>query len=92
MLRLVAHACIALAGLLPIAGCGDDEGDATTTTTSDTGTSGTTGASGAEAEDAQAKSDVKAGQAALETYAVDHNGSYEGADPTAATRMESGDV
>jgi hypothetical protein len=78
---LLAGALIALAAF---AGCGDDEGSETPATTSTSGASGASGATGASggdatAEDAQAKSDANSAATALEAYAVDNNGSYEGA-------------
>lgn len=70
---------IAIAAVL--AGCGDDEGSETPATTTTSGASGASGVDGGTAEDAQAKSDARTAQAAIETYATDHGGSYEGATP-----------
>jgi hypothetical protein len=88
--RLPILLAAALIGLFVLAGCGDDEGSETPATT--TATSGASGASGAAgdstAEDAQAKSDARTAQASIETYATDHNGSYEGADPNTLDQIE----
>ena len=91
--RLVAILCVALLGL--VAGCGDDEGEDTpATTTSEQGATGATGAAGAadgagsEAADATAKSNARAAQTAIETYAVDHNGSYAGVSPSDLSEIE----
>lgn len=80
---LAALAVIAIG----ISGCGDDEGESTPATTT---TSGATGATGpdAAAADADAKSSARAAQVALETYATDHDGSYEGADPNTLSEIE----
>lgn len=86
---------IALAALVPLAGCGDDEGSSTpATTTAESAATGASGASGPggtpadiETEDAQAKSDARAAQTAIETYAVDNAGSYEGADANAIDQI-----
>jgi hypothetical protein len=84
---LLAAALIALAAF---AGCGDDEGSETPATTTTSGASGASGASGgdATAEDAQAKSDATSATASLETYATDHNGSYEGANANNLDQIE----
>ena len=89
--RLIAILCVALLGI--VAGCGDDEGEDTpATTTSEQGATGATGATGAadgaDAEDADAKSNARAAQTAIETYAVDHNGSYAGVSPNDLSEIE----
>jgi hypothetical protein len=91
--RLLVPIAAALLALGALAGCGDDEGSETpaTTTTSTSGASGTSGAAGADAlkEDAQAKSDAASAQTALESYALDNGGSYEGATPENLDEIES---
>jgi hypothetical protein len=79
-----------VAALVALGGCGDDEGSETPATTTTSGASGTSGAAGADAakEDAQAKSDAASAQTALESYALDHGGSYEGATPEDLDQIE----
>jgi len=78
----VAKLCaLAVVALLALAGCGDDEGSESDATTTTSGASGASGAAGGAEEDATAKSDAQTAQTALESYATDHSGSYEGANP-----------
>ena len=85
----MAKLCALLALLvLVLAGCGDDEGDETPATTTTSGATGATGAAGGTEEDAQAKSDARSAQTALEAYATDNNGSYEGATPSDLDQIE----
>ena len=82
---LLAAVVIALAAL---AGCGDDEGSETPATTAASGATGATGAAGGTEEDATAKSDANAAATALESYATDNDGSYEGADANDVDQIE----
>ena len=85
----MAKLCALLAmTLLALAGCGDDEGSETPATTTTGGATGATGAAGGTQEDATAKSDARSAQTALESYAADNDGSYEGADASDIDQIE----
>jgi hypothetical protein len=87
-MRAVPKLCaLAVLIVLALAGCGDDEGDETPATTTTSGATGASGAAGTQ-EDAQAKSDARSAQTALEAYATDHGGSYEGANPNDLDQIE----
>jgi hypothetical protein len=75
-----ALAILTCALALALSGCGDDEETTTAPVTIPTGATGATGAGGDAGADADAQAAARSAQTALETYAVDQNGSYAGAD------------
>ena len=85
----MAKLCALLAlVVLALAGCGDDEGSESPATTTTSGATGASGAAGGTEEDDQAKADARSAQTAIETYATEHGGSYEGATPNDLDQIE----
>ena len=96
MPRTIALIAAVFLVALPLAGCGGDDETTTTSTatTTATGASGATGATG-DAEvtedveaDAKAKATARTAQTAVEVYATDNNGSYEGVTPEYVEGLE----
>lgn len=74
VLAMVAALALSIVAVVIVAGAGDDEVPATDVLPS------------AQATDAQAA--ARSAQSAIETFAVDHNGTYEGATPAELVKIE----